>query len=117
MTTKFLDNQICTFKISLSWRFPRKNSVLDDFPLPPSFPLKKRKNIFIVVSPSLIDVSVSSMNLVRNTNYLTAPCSYTLRIAQYLDGGHFLDFLTRKFPEASNLNRAHTKGVMQPHAF
>ena len=24
MTTKFLDNQICTFKILLSWRFPRK---------------------------------------------------------------------------------------------
>ena len=24
MTTKFLDNKICTFKILLSWRFPRK---------------------------------------------------------------------------------------------
>ena len=36
MTTKCLDNNICTFKILLSWRFPtrkKKNSVLDDFPL------------------------------------------------------------------------------------
>ena len=24
MTTKFLGNKICTFKILLSWRFPRK---------------------------------------------------------------------------------------------
>ena len=55
MTTKFLDNIICTFKILLSWRFPRKNSVLDDFPLclqglPPS---KSEHFIVIVVSPSL----------------------------------------------------------------
>ena len=42
MTTNFLDNKICTLKILLSWRFPRKNSVFDNFPF------------FIVVSPPLI---------------------------------------------------------------
>ena len=55
MTTKFLDNKICTFKIILSWRFPRKTAFLDDFPLcPPGPPLKSENFIFIVVSPSLI---------------------------------------------------------------
>ena len=56
MTTKFLDNKICSFKILLSWRFPRKNSVLDDFPLCPQGPppSKSENFIFIVVSPSLI---------------------------------------------------------------
>ena len=55
MTTKFLDNKICTFKILLSWRFPRKQAFLDDFPLCPQGPppLKSENFIFIVVSPSL----------------------------------------------------------------
>ena len=54
VTTKFLDNKICTFKILLSWRFPRKNSVLDDFTLcPKSPPSKSEAFIFIVVSPPL----------------------------------------------------------------
>ena len=51
MTTKFLDNKICTFKIVLSWRFPRKTAFWDDFPLLP--PHKNANCIFIVVSPSL----------------------------------------------------------------
>ena len=38
MTTKFLDNKICTFKILLSWRFPRNQAFLDDFPLWPQRP-------------------------------------------------------------------------------
>ena len=33
MTTKFLDNKLCTFKMLLSWRFPRKTAFLDHFPL------------------------------------------------------------------------------------
>ena len=43
MTTKFLDNKICSFKILLSWRSPRKTAFLDDFSsLPPNpHPLKK----------------------------------------------------------------------------
>ena len=55
MTTKFLDNKICTFKILLSWRFPRKTAFWDDFPVcPQGAPPSKRKTfIFIVVSPSL----------------------------------------------------------------
>ena len=58
MTTKFLDNKICTFIILLLRNFPRKkNSVLDDFPLcPQGLPPSKSENfIFIVVSPSLIE--------------------------------------------------------------
>ena len=56
MTTNFLDNKICTFKILLSWRFPRKdNSILNDVPLSPKVPPSKSGDffIFIVVSPSL----------------------------------------------------------------
>ena len=56
MTTKFLDDKICTFKFSLSWRLPRKKkSVLDDFPLHPQFftSLRTAHLVFIVVSPSL----------------------------------------------------------------
>ena len=57
MTTKFLDNKICTFNILLSWRFPRKTAFLDDFPLcpqdPPPGPSKTQNYIFIVVSWSL----------------------------------------------------------------
>ena len=48
MTTKFLDNKICNFKILLSWCFPRKTAFLGDFPLCPQGPppLKKRKFYF-----------------------------------------------------------------------
>ena len=55
MTTKCLDNKICTFKIILSWRFPRKTAFLDDFPLCPQGapPQKAKMCFFIVVSPSL----------------------------------------------------------------
>ena len=53
MTSKFLDNKLCTFKIFLcrhSWRFPRqKKSVLDDLPLPPRPPPpQKAKSISIL---------------------------------------------------------------------
>ena len=51
MTTKLLDNKICTFKILLSWRFPRKQAFLDSSPKAP--PLKSENFIFIVVSRSL----------------------------------------------------------------
>ena len=66
MTTKFLDNKICTFKILLSWRFPRKQSFLDDFPLCPQGPppLKSENFIFIVVSPSLKNRNSKSQSLV-----------------------------------------------------
>ena len=54
MTTKFLNNKICTFIILLSWHFPRKQALLDDSPLcPKAPPLKSENFIFIVVSPSL----------------------------------------------------------------
>ena len=41
MTTKFLENKICTFETLLSWRFPRKTAFLDDFPLCPKAPPSK----------------------------------------------------------------------------
>ena len=52
---KFLDNKISTFKILLSWRFPRKTAFLDNSPLYPHAPtpLKSANSIFIVVSQSL----------------------------------------------------------------
>ena len=56
MTTKCLDNKICTFKMLLSWRFPRKAAFLDDFPLCPRGPPPSKVQtfyLFIVVSPSL----------------------------------------------------------------
>ena len=62
MTTKFLDNKIFTFKILLSWRFPRKKtSVFGRFPLCPQGPppLHSENFIFIVASPSLRYVYVT----------------------------------------------------------
>ena len=55
MTTKSLDNEICTFRILLSWGFPRKTAFLDKFPLCPQGPplLKSENFVFIVVSPPL----------------------------------------------------------------
>ena len=54
MTTKFLDNKICTFKILLSWRFPRKNSVLGRFSsLPPRPSPSKAKILFLLSSRRL----------------------------------------------------------------
>ena len=57
MTTKFLDNKICTFKIFIVVAFPTKTSVFgDDFPLcSQGPPPQKRKFYFIIVSPSLMD--------------------------------------------------------------
>ena len=56
MTTTFLDNTICTFKILLSLRFPTKTSIfLTIFlsaPNPPP-PSKAKILFFLVVSPSL----------------------------------------------------------------
>ena len=45
MTTKFLDNKICTFKILLSWRFPRKTAFWTIFlsdPKPPPPPHNRK---------------------------------------------------------------------------
>ena len=57
MTTKFLDHKICTFKILLSWRFPRKKQrfwpIFLSARVTPPPPLKNEMFIFIVVSPSL----------------------------------------------------------------
>ena len=54
-STKFLDNKICSFEMLLWRRFPRKNSILDYFPLCPqcALPPQHENFIFIVVSPSL----------------------------------------------------------------
>ena len=46
MTTKFLDNKICTFKILLSWRFPRKQAFLGDYPLCPQGPPPPKRKFY-----------------------------------------------------------------------
>ena len=50
MTTELLDNKICTFKIVLSWRFPRKQAFLDDFPLCPQGPAPSKAKILFLLS-------------------------------------------------------------------
>ena len=45
-------NTLCTFRVLLSWRFPRKTASLDKFSPPPR-PLKNAIFILIVVSLSL----------------------------------------------------------------
>ena len=70
MTTKFLNNKMFTFKILLSWRFPRKQAFLDDFPLCPQGPpppLESANFIFIVVSLSLIFISRDTSSVSQNS--------------------------------------------------
>ena len=50
MTTKFLDNKNFKFKILLSWRFPRKQAFLDDFPICPQGPPPSKANILFLLS-------------------------------------------------------------------
>ena len=64
MTTKFRDNKIFTFEFLLSWRFPRKQAFLDDFPLCPQGPPppQKRKFYFycrLAVSECCFSLSLS----------------------------------------------------------
>ena len=72
MTTKLFDNQICTFKFLLSWRFPRKKkkktAFWTIFLSAPKAPSKIEHFIFIVVSLSLTKspVEVHIFYLLRN---------------------------------------------------
>ena len=53
MTTKFLDNKMFTFKILLSWRFPRKIAfwtISLPAPLPTHPPLKSANVLFLLSS-------------------------------------------------------------------
>ena len=54
MTTKILDKNICTLKILLSWRFPRKKKkktvFLDDFPLCLQGPPRSKAQILFLLS-------------------------------------------------------------------
>ena len=68
MTTKFLDKKICTFKIVLSWCFPRKIAFWTIFLSAPKAPPSKSENlIFIIVSPSL---SFQKHNQQKKTQFL-----------------------------------------------
>ena len=59
MTTKFLDNKIFTFKILLSWRFPRKQAFLDDFSsLPPRPPPPQKRKFYFYCRLAVSDFSV-----------------------------------------------------------
>ena len=52
MTTKFLDNNICTFKILLSWHFPRKKKTAfwTIFLSAPKAPSPQKTNILFLLS-------------------------------------------------------------------
>ena len=62
-TTKFLDNKIFTFKILLSWRFPRKTAFLDDFPLCPLGPPPSKAQILFLLSSRCLWVEITSITL------------------------------------------------------
>ena len=83
MTTKFLDNKIFTFKILLSWRFPwEKNSVFGRFSsLPPCPPFKSANFIFIVVSPSLRQLTEINRQLTDNQDNQWTENSLYLKIS------------------------------------
>ena len=61
MTTKFLDNKISTFKILLSWRFPRKQAFLDDFPLCPQGPPPQKRKFYFYCRLAVSDTSLESL--------------------------------------------------------
>ena len=50
MTTKFLDNKICNFKILLSWRFPRKTAFWTIFLSAPKAPPPQKARILFLLS-------------------------------------------------------------------
>ena len=53
VTSKISDKKFCTFKIPLSWRFPRKTTCLDDFPLcPQCSPIQNSKLYFYCLAVS-----------------------------------------------------------------
>ena len=61
MTTTFLDNKICTFKILLSWLFPQKN-ILDDFPLcPQCTPLPRKRKFYFYCHLAVSEKICSSL--------------------------------------------------------
>ena len=50
MTTKFLDDKICTFKFLLSWRFPQKWRFGTIFPSAPTPPPPSKAQILFLLS-------------------------------------------------------------------
>ena len=67
MTTTFLDNKICTFKILLSWRFRRKTAFWENSPLylHPRAPTPLKSANFIFVCR----LAVSDRHWGRNSSY------------------------------------------------
>ena len=61
MTTKLLDNKICTFKSLLSWRFPKKKNWTSCLSAPNAPPFKNVCFYFIVVSPSLTNQAACNL--------------------------------------------------------
>ena len=71
MATKFLDNKIRTFKILLSWRFPRKPAFLDNSPLYPyAQPPPKVQILFLLSSRSLWGVGEEGRKVGREGLWL-----------------------------------------------
>ena len=69
MTTKFLDNKICTFKILLSWRFPRKQAFLEDFPLCPQGPPPQKRKFYFYCRLAVSERTFA----VKGVSYLSLP--------------------------------------------
>ena len=70
MTTKFLDNKISTFKILLSWRFPRKQALLDDFPLCPQAPPPQKRIFYFYCRLAVSDRSFLFRDAPDTFNFL-----------------------------------------------
>ena len=66
MTTKFLDNKICTFEISLPWRFPRITAFFDDFPLCPQGPPPSKVQILPLLSSRRLWIIIGQVVVLKN---------------------------------------------------
>ena len=81
MPTKYLDNKGSTFRILLSWCFPRKTALWDDFLVCPQCPpIQKHTFNFVVVSPSLRHTSAFRTRVFRGQEFNTNFFSQAFRV-------------------------------------
>ena len=85
MTTEFLDNKFCTFKILLSWRFLGKTAFLDAFSLcPPCPPPPQKRKFYFYCRLALSDKERQSRdsNRTQRTRDLWGPMPAKSKQAQ-----------------------------------
>ena len=108
MTTNFLDNKICHFKILLSWRFPQRKTAFWTIFLsaPKASPPSKAENfIFIVVSLSL---KLGRALLTRSgmSHFYASTVAGAALPERQCTGKHMHDpFLNLSEPKGSSLGR------------